>query len=102
MQYRIQGQSPSRNLVRSALLVLTMSVPVTAWAGDYQHNALFSPSDSQIEAEARGRIMIYDGLTNETVERALDHQFDRIGNMMFVRTIYIQENGEYEVDDDCD
>ncbi len=47
--------------------------------------------------------MIYDSLDNETVELAMNEQFDRIENMMFVRTQYIQEDGEYEVEDDgCD
>jgi hypothetical protein len=44
--------------------------------------------DSDIEAEAKGRVMIYDGLKNETVEEALNAQFGRIDRMMFIRTQY--------------
>jgi len=77
------------------------SIPASA-VDSYQQRVLFSPSAEILQAEARGRIMIYDGLKNETVEKALDSQFDRIENMMFVRTVHIQENGEFEVDDDCD
>jgi hypothetical protein len=78
-------------------------LPLDASALDsYQERVLFSPSPEILQAEANGRIMIYDGLKNETVETALDNQFDRIENMMFVGTVYVQENGEYEVEDDCD
>ena len=69
---------------------------------DYQYKVLFNPSEAQLEAEARGRIMIYDGLQLADVNRAMDGHYDRIENMMFVRTVHVQENGEYEVDDDCD
>ncbi len=82
--------------------VLSMTPLHASSLNSYQERILFSPNLDTLQAESRGRIMIYDGLRNETVERALDHQFDRIGNMMFVRTVYVQENGEYEVDDDCD
>jgi hypothetical protein len=46
--------------------------------------------------------MIYDGLKNETVEEALNAQFGRIDRMMFIRTQFIQENGEYEAEEECD
>ena len=46
--------------------------------------------------------MIYDQMENETVELALNQQFDRIENMMFVRTRYVQEDGSIDQEDDCD
>ena len=46
--------------------------------------------------------MIYDQLDNETVELAMNTQFDRIDSMMFVRTQYVQEDGSIEEADDCD
>lgn len=82
--------------------MLLMASSHASTQDSYQERILFSPDFDTLQAESRGRIMIYDGLNNEIVERALDHQFDRIENMMFVRTVYIQENGEEEVDDDCD
>lgn len=87
-----------------AIFVSALSMtPLHASTQDgYQERILFSPDLDTLQAESRGRIMIYDGLRNETVEQALDHQFGRIENMMFVRTVYVQENGEQEVDDDCD
>ncbi|NNE63309.1 MAG: hypothetical protein HKN34_04430 [Gammaproteobacteria bacterium] len=84
-----------------ALAVILSSGSVYA-EDDYQQNVLFNPSPAILLAEARGRIMIYDGLKSEAVELALNEQFDRIENMMFVRTQYEQEDGEYEVEDDCD
>ena len=77
---------------------------VPAYASDsFQHSMLFSPSEGMILAEAKGRIMIYDGLDIKTVNRAMDEQFDRIDNMMFTRVQHVQENGEIEIEDDgCD
>ena len=69
----------------------------------YQFQVLFEPTPDNLEAEARGRIMIYDGMKYATVNRAMDEQFERIENMMFVRTVYQQEDGELEVEEDgCD
>ena len=70
----------------------------------FQYNALFNPTTGQLKAEARGRVMIYDGLDNAAVEHALDEQFERIENMMFIRIRQTQA-GDEEVDtvedDDC-
>jgi len=90
--------------LKTVLLVSTLlTTPMVIAEGDFQQNVLFNPSSSVLLAEARGRVMIYDGLKEETVELALTKQFGRIQNMMFVRTQVAQENGEYETeDDDCD
>lgn len=84
-------------LMIPALLVASSSVYAT---DSYQLKVLFTPSDSILLAEANGRVMIYDGLKSETVEQAMNEQYDRIESMMFVRTLYEQEDGEYEVEDD--
>jgi hypothetical protein len=65
-----------------ALTPLTMAATVN---DGFQYYALFYPTKGQLMAEARGRVMIYDGLDNKVVERALDEQFDRIEHMMFTR-----------------
>jgi hypothetical protein len=64
---------------------------------------LFEPPESMLLAEARGRVMIYDGLHSKTVNLAMDEQFDRIDNMMFTRIHHVEDNGEIEIEDDgCD
>lgn len=69
-------------------------------ADSFQHKMLFMPTESMLKAEAKGRIMIYDGLKSETVHRAMNEQFDRIDNMMFVRIHHEQDNSESSVEDD--
>jgi hypothetical protein len=93
------------------LLLATGLTPLTmpADADDsFQHNALFNPSQSQLGAEARGRVMIYEGLDNAVIERALDSQFERIEHMMFTRIPQAESDpddddgggGEVTVEDD--
>jgi len=79
-----------------------LSAPVTAAGpdGSYQLGLLFDPSDSQLRAESRGRVMIYDRLDSEDVDRALETQFDRIEHMMFTRTRSEQPDGKGIVEDD--
>ena len=72
--------------------VLLGSAPATA--GDWQEKMLLNPSDSQLKLEQRGRVMIYDGLTDKQIASAMDAQFDRIESMMFVGTVVTDENGE--------
>lgn len=83
--------------------VLLASPGMSAGAEDsFQQNALFNPSRAQLKAEADGRVMIYDGLENEVVERAMDEQFERIEHMMFIHIRRTQPDGEASVkDDDC-
>ena len=83
------------------LLLASVLTPLSMAAGaddSFQHNALFNPGQSQLRAEARGRVMIYDRLDNEVVERALDTQFERIEHMMFTRI----PQAEPDADDDDD
>ena len=77
----------------------------------WHQNRLFNPSPANLKAEARGVVFIYDGLTDVTVNQALDRNFDRIQHMMFTRTVITDENGdpkrdpitgEIVVEDDCD
>ena len=93
--------SVSTVIIINMLLVL-VSMPAKA-ADSYQYKSLFTPSDFTLKAEAKGRIMIYDSLTSKTIDKAMDEQFDRIENMMFVRIVHEQDNGQYYVEDDsCD
>ncbi len=92
-----------RQKIFTMIVSALLAAPSLAASTDsYQERILFSPGADILESEVRGRIMIYDGLKNEIVEMALDDQFERIENMMFVRTLYVQDDGEYEAQDDCD
>ncbi len=82
--------------------LLAMSTASPVYATDFHQNALFSPSQGLLKAEQRGRVMIYDGMHNQTVELAMNTQFDRIESMMFVNTLHAQPDGEVVADDDCD
>lgn len=69
----------------------------------YQYRVLFTPSENQLEAESRGHIMIYDGMQLSEVNLAMDEHYDRIENMMFVRTVIPVEFGDDEIEEDgCD
>jgi hypothetical protein len=84
------------------------SSPVKSW----QMVRLFEPTQADLHAEAKGRVMIYDGLTDRDVERAFDEQFDRLEHMMFIRVVVTDDSGKArrsgtgevvtESDDGCD
>lgn len=84
------------------LSVTGLSIASTSNAEDWQRNQLLNPSAGQLAAEKRGRVAIYDGLHESTVDTALDNQFGRIENMMFIRVARTSPNGDEWVDDDCD
>lgn len=80
-------------------IVITILTSTTALAADtqkidsYQQNALFQPSNNQLARESQGLVYIYDGLTDKTIDKAMDDQPDRIKSMMFVNTKRSDENG---------
>jgi hypothetical protein len=76
-----------------SVLLLGLVGPTEA-EDSWQEKMLFNPSASQLELEKRGRIMIYDGLKDTQITRAMDTQFDRIQSMMFIRTIATDSKGE--------
>ena len=104
-RYLLEGTATLSRLMFIVSLIGSLLAPLAqaADANDgFQSNALFNPTPAQLKAEARGRVMIYDGLDNTVVERALDEQFDRIEHMMFVRTRQStpDDDEEYIVEDD--
>ena len=73
-----------KKLIFSVLLAASSSVYA---ADSYQLKVLFAPSESNLEAGANGRVMIYDSLKSETVDLAMNEQ----------------EGGDYVPEDDgCD
>ena len=92
-----------KNISKMIIPALLMASSSASAYDSYQEKVLFTPSEGNLRAEAKGRVMIYDGLQNETVELAMNEQFQRIENMMFVRTQHISEDGDIEVEEDgCD
>ena len=93
-------------LIASLLTLAALAGPTNGLAKgaqDWQRNMLLNPSDQQIKMENRGRVLIYDGLTERDIAMAMDTQFDRVGSMMFVRTQVESDEGGWEVfDDGCD
>ena len=89
------------NMLLAGLFTLIIN-PVYA-ANDFYKNALLAPSESLLKAEAKGRIMIYDGIDIAMVEKAMDEQFERIDNMMFVGIRHPVADGEFVAENDgCD
>lgn len=64
----------------------------------WQMTRLFAPSGTALKQEAQGSIVIYEGIRDVDVERAMDEQFDRVEHMMFVGTVVTDEEGEAVVD----
>ncbi len=105
------SQEQNRHSIKKALLVVAFALALGGNAGQnvaagdlangYDMNVLFNPSKTVLLSEAKGRVTIYDGLEHNVVDRALDTQFGRIENMMFVRTRETLPDGSVEVDDDC-
>lgn len=61
---------------------------------DWQIQRLMQPSPRELQKERSGGVYIYDRLTQKEVDTALDRQFDRIQNMMFVGTVRTDSRGE--------
>ena len=60
---------------------------------DIELRRLFEPTEAEREEEASGRIYIYDGLRDIDVEEAMDEEYERIENMMFIREKKTDEQG---------
>ena len=68
-------------------------------ADKWQMNRLLEPTERQRQKEQHGSIMIYDGLRDTMVKKALDENFDRIENMMFTRVVITDISGKAKVDE---
>ena len=93
------------NVKRTILLIVGIVMGAPAWAEgaaqeSWQLQVLWEPTQGQLDREARGAVMIYDGLTDKQVEQAMEVQFERIDSMMFIRTVETDEEGEPVVDEE--
>jgi hypothetical protein len=83
------------NFLKMCLLLFRLSS--LAYADDLdeiEKRRLFSPTPAELSAEARGRIYIYDGLRDVDIDHAMEHDFERIEAMMFIRTKKTDQDGE--------
>ena len=67
---------------------------------NWQNDMLWTPSDSQLQREHNGNIMIYHGLTDKTVENVLDNQFKHLSSMMFTGVVITDQHGDALIDPD--
>lgn len=83
---------------------LAESVGLPPGFSDYQHRRLLAPTPAERRTEVRGGIYIYDGIPVHLVDKALDREFERIDNMMFIRIRDLPATGAgpAEEDDDSD
>jgi hypothetical protein len=79
-----------------AAVVLSVSTLQAAYGenNSWQMANLFEPTPAQIEREHKQHVMIYHGLKDIDVNRAMDQHFDRIEAMMFTGTIVTDAAGE--------
>ena len=97
-------------------LVIMFASIARVWADEntadhqWQLQMLFNPGIEQLQIESRGRVFIYNGETSADIDQAMDRQYGRIENMMFVNTVWTNAQGdtmvdpvtgEPVVDDDC-
>jgi hypothetical protein len=87
--------------MRRLFATLVLLYPCTLLAADIteiEKRRLFEPTASERAEEAAGRIYIYDGLPDKVVEEAVDQEFHRIENMMFIRTKKTNPDGSVRKD----
>jgi hypothetical protein len=75
-------------------LFLVSATPRAADVRDIELRRLLEPTEVELQQEAAGRIYIYDGLRDTDVERAMEEEYERIENMMFIREKKTDEKGE--------
>ena len=59
----------------------------------WQQRRLEQPTEAELQWERSGRVMIYEGMTDREVERALDKHFKRVESMMFINTVITDDEG---------
>jgi len=92
----------SNQLNVAALAAALSLLSQVAVASDWQERRLMQPSAAERASEDAGQVFIYDRLDEAIVDTALDSNFGRMENMMFVRVRHTEPNGAEWEDEDCD
>ena len=86
------------SLVVMSVSFITATYTPSSIAGDFLQqwfqNRLFAPTEQQLTQEQNGKVVIYDGMYDVEVNRAMETQFDRIEYMMFIGTVITNQEGE--------
>ena len=59
----------------------------------WQQRRLEQPTEAELQWEGAGHVMIYEGMKDREVERAMDHHFNRVQGMMFIKTLVTDDDG---------
>jgi hypothetical protein len=90
-----------RGTIAAAVTGCALGGQALADSMSWQERRLFTPTEGQLMAERRGQVMIYDQLDADVVDKALDSNFQRVQNMMFIRVKHRAQDGTVVQDDDC-
>jgi hypothetical protein len=84
-----------RSVIPTAVILFASTLQAAYADGNSWHMAnLFEPSPAQVKREQAQRVMIYHGMKDTDIDRAMDEQFDRIEAMMFTGTIVTDDKGQ--------
>ena len=80
-------------LLRCAAAHAQQQANLVSPAGHYDLRRLNHPSAAELASEKRGRVQIYDSLETNEGNAALDENFERIPNTMFIRISRLSATG---------
>ena len=93
------------NLVKKSVIaaLFLTTAPVQAAFSEsvyerWQIKRMFEPAQSQLKLDQRGKVFIYEGITDRDVSRVMDEAFERIEHMMFVGTVVTDKGGKPKSD----
>ena len=83
-----------KRILRGLSIATAAGIAQAADILEIEKRRLFDPTPAELRQEAKGRIYIFDGLSDADIARAMDEEFARVQSMMFIRVKKTNENGE--------